>query len=59
MIFIGTTMYQMQDAAAYEYATDYVSTIADFQRLKIDENGLSLVNQGLRFDFANHKDLFC
>ena len=52
-------MYQMQEAAAYEYATDYQSTVKQFQRMKINKDGLSLVNQGLRFDFANHKDLFC
>jgi hypothetical protein len=56
---LGTTMFQMQEAAAFEYADDYTRTIKDFQRMKIDKNGLSLVNQGLRFDFASHKDLYC
>ena len=53
------TMYQMQEAAAVDYATTNRRNTRGFQRLMITDKGLELTNQGLRFKFAGKNDLYC
>ena len=55
----NTTMYQMQEAAAFSYSDAYNYEVNGFQRMAVTDKGLELRNQGLRFYFHGPKDMYC
>ena len=55
----NTTMTQMQELAAVDYGGKYDRNLRGFHRMMITDKGLELTNQGLRFNFAGKKDLYC